>query len=190
VVPQVCEVTAAGKGDGNIDYERWLDVTGTGTSLIPVDTAPDSATLLTELRQGGAGIDHFAARIRGYLTAPLSGKYRFWVAGDDNCDVWLGTSEEPSSKVRIAWIEGVDNGWTNEQEWNKFPSQSAEVTLAADKKYYVEVLHKEGGNLDHVSVGWQLPGESGLLPCEVVPGSVLSPFGVGSGGGAGGEGAQ
>ncbi len=26
----------------------------------------------------------------------------------------------------------------------------------------LEMLHKEGVNLDHISVGWQLPGESGL----------------------------
>jgi len=31
-------------------------------------------------------------------------------------------------------------------------------------------------SLDHVTVGWQLPGESGFAPCEVVPGNVLSPY--------------
>jgi hypothetical protein len=189
VVPQVCNVTFTGKGEGSISYERWLEVTGTGVAMIPVNETPDMTTTLTELKQGGTGLEQFGARMRGYLTAPLAGKYRFWVAGDDNTDVWLSTSEDPASKVRIAWVEGADSGWTGETEWNKFASQkSVEITLEADKKYYIEVLHKEGVNLDHVEVGWQLPGESGLAPCEVVPGSVLTPLPppVSGEGGAGG----
>ena len=95
----------------------------------------------------------------------------------------------PESKVKLASVDGADSGWTNEQQWNKFASQkSNEVTLEADKRYYLEVLHKEGVNLDHVSVGWQLPGESGLLPCEVVPGNVLSRLGGIGAGGAGNSG--
>ena len=188
-VPQVCTVNFTGKGEGSISYERWLEVMGTGVAMIPVNEAADMVTTLTELRQGGTGLEQFGARMRGLLTAPLAGKYRFFVAGDDNCDVWLGTSDDPASKVRVAWIEGADNGWTSENQWDKFPSQkSAEITLEADKKYYLEVLHKDGVNLDFVSVGWQLPGESGLQPCEVVPGSVLTPLPppIGGEGGAGG----
>ncbi len=188
-VPQVCTVNFTGKGEGSISYERWLDVTGTGIAMIPVNEAADMVTTLTELRQGGTGLEQFGARMRGILTAPLAGKYTFWVAGDDNCDVWLGTSEDPTSKARIAWIEGPDTGWTAENEWGKFTSQkSAEITLAADTKYYLEVLHKDGVNLDHVAVAWQVPGESGLMPCEVVPGSVLTPLPppIGGEGGAGG----
>jgi hypothetical protein len=189
MVPQVCNVTFTGKGEGSITYERWLQVMGTGVAMIPVNEAADMTTTLTELKQGGTGLEQFGARLRGYLTAPLAGKYRFWIAGDDNTEVWLSTSDDPAGKVRIAWVEGADSGWTGETEWNKFSSQkSAEITLEADKKYYLEVLHKEGVNLDHVQVGWQVPGESGLAPCEVVPGSVLTPLPppVGGEGGAGG----
>jgi hypothetical protein len=193
-VPHVCNVTASGKGDGQIDYERWLEVPGTGVAQIPVGTSPSTKLVLTELRQGGTALDNFGARMRGYLTAPLSGAYRFWVAGDDNCELWLGTSDMPASKVRVAHFEGEFSGWTNDQQWDKFATQkSADITLEQGKKYYVEVLHKDGVNVDHVSVGWQLPGESGLLPCEVVPGNALSRFGgsetgEGGAGGAGGAG--
>jgi hypothetical protein len=60
--------------------------------------------------------------------------------------------------------------------------------LEKDKRYYIEVLHKEGIGGDHVGVGWLLPGEKGFKPCEVVPGSVLSPFTDDGPTGAGGEG--
>jgi hypothetical protein len=179
-------VDAVGKGDGQIDYERWLAVPGTQVAQIPLATPASTTEVLNELRHPGTDLDTFAARIRGYLTAPLSGVYRFWIAGDDNCELDLSTSDAVADKKRVAWVEGADVGWTNDQQWDKFSSQkSAEIMLVADKRYYVEVLHKEGVNLDHVSVGWQLPGESGLLPCEVVPGSVLSRLGGGEGGAGG-----
>ena len=39
-----------------------------------------------------------------------------------------------------------------------FFNRSAAVTLAGGKRYYVEVLHKEGGGSDSVGVAWQIPG--------------------------------
>jgi hypothetical protein len=74
-------------------------------------------------------------------------------------------------------------------EWNKLVTQkSADITLVQGTRYYVEVRQKEGGGGDHVAVGWQLPGEVGPVPCEVVPGSALSPFEpIGAGGAGGGD---
>lgn len=188
-VPQVCEITAAGTGEGEINYERWDGIPGSAVSLIPVNQAPTETLMIQQLRVGGGALDLFGSRMRGYLTAPLDGGYRFWVAGDDNCEVWLSTSDAPANKVRIAWFEGEFSGWTNDQEWNKFPTQKSNVIMLNEgERYYLEVLHKDGVNLDHVSVGWQLPGESGLNPCEIVPGTVLTPFEAGGTGGAGGAG--
>src|SRR5688500_14678402 len=30
-------------------------------------------------------------RVRAYITPPVTGSYTFWISGDDNCELWLGT---------------------------------------------------------------------------------------------------
>ena len=107
----------------------------------------------------------------------MTGSYTFWIASDDQSELWLSTDDNPLFKVRIASVPN----WTDSREWNKFPSQkSAAITLTAGQRYYVEALQKEGGGGDNLAVGWAKPGESTSAPSEVIPGSVLSPFSGGS----------
>jgi hypothetical protein len=57
------------------------------------------------------------------------------------------------------------------QQWYKYSSQRSQaVRLVAGQQYYFEVLHKQGGGKDHVSVAWQYPGQSR----EVVAGDYLT----------------
>jgi len=131
--------------------------------------------------------DNYGQRLRGYITAPATGNYQFWIASDDASEVWLSTNDSPSNRVRIAWV----SSWTNELQWDKGDTLSQRsganvftfnggapgiVTLMAGNRYYVEVLHKEGGGGDHVAVAWRTPGDgTGPLPSQLVPTSVLTP---------------
>src|SRR4029079_1600561 len=48
--------------------------------------------------------------------------------------------------------------WTALREWTKFPEQqSAPVALEKGKRYYMEILHKDGTGGDAIGIGWQLP---------------------------------
>ncbi|MGB3617703.1 MAG: Ig-like domain-containing protein [Catalinimonas sp.] len=115
--------------------------------------------------------DNYGQRIRGYIHPDTTGEYVFWIAGDDQCELWLSTDADPGNKVRIASVED----WTRQYEWRKSPTQrSASISLQEGSKYYVEILNKEGAGGDRVAVGWRKPGESGDVPTEIVPGSVLS----------------
>src|SRR5690606_17683207 len=81
----------------------------------------------------------------------------------------------PGNKRLIAYAEK----YTNARQWTKYGSQqSAPVTLAANQRYYIEALHKEGVGSDHLAVGWQLPNGTLERP---IPGMRLIPF-DGSGG--------
>ena len=123
--------------------------------------------------------DNYGTRLRGYITAPVTGSYTFWIASDDNSELWLSTNDNPVNKVKIAF----NADWTASREWNKLPSQkSAPIPLIAGQRYYVEALQKEGGGGDNLAVGWARPGQATSAPSEVIPGSVLSPFRVPSGG--------
>lgn len=163
-------VTATCSATGTILREEWDNVGGTRISDIPLTKTPSSTSQLNSFEGPLNAADNYGSRIRGYICAPQTGNYTFWLATDDAGELWLSTDENPANKVRIAYVDG----WTNYREWNKYPSQkSVPVTLQAGKKYYVEALQKEGGGGDNLSVQWQLPDASMETP---VAGSHLSPY--------------
>jgi hypothetical protein len=114
--------------------------------------------------------DNYGQRIRGYICAPVTGNYTFYLASDNNAELWLSTDDKPATKRKIASV----TGWTNSREWLKYPSQISEnIRLEAGKKYYIEALHKEEAGGDNLAVAWQTPVNTIRT---VIPGSVLSPF--------------
>ncbi|MGI4744170.1 MAG: PA14 domain-containing protein, partial [Janthinobacterium lividum] len=128
-------------GTGSIGWEQWTNVSGTSIAAIPVTTTATKTAVLTKLESALNIGDNYGARIRGYICPPQSGNYTFQIAGDDNCQLWLSTDDTPGAKVQLASV----SGWTNPGEWGKYSSQkSGTVNLVAGRRYYVEVLHKEG----------------------------------------------
>ena len=101
--------------------------------------------------------DNYGARIRGLLYPPANGAYTFWIASDDNSELWLSTNSRPENATLIASVPG----WTNPRQWTLYPSQqSAPVVLQSNQIYYIMALHKEGGGGDNLAVAWQGPGIS------------------------------
>jgi hypothetical protein len=162
--------TLAGQVTGTIRREVWTHVSGTAISSIPLVQSPSFTGLLTLFESPANFGDNYGTRVQGYVHPPVTGYYTFWVAGDDNTELWLSTSNSPTGKVRIA-----SSGWTYWRQWTKYAGQkSVSIRLEAGRKYYVEALHKEGtGGGDGVSVGWQLPGGTMERP---IPGNRLSPY--------------
>ena len=155
---------------GKIMREFWASVNTESISQLPLSNKPTSVTELTSLETPSNIGDNYGQRIRGYIVAPENGQYTFWIAGDNNAELWLSTSEDPAKKVKLAYV----NGWTNPREYTKYATQqSVKVTLEAGKAYYLEVLHVEGGGGDNLSVSWQLPSGAKEAP---IAGKHLAPF--------------
>ncbi|MBC7919961.1 MAG: hypothetical protein H7Z75_02630, partial [Ferruginibacter sp.] len=166
--------TTACSSTGTILREQWNGVGGNAVSDIPLNTTPASSSQLTSLEAPTNVSDNYGSRLRGYLCAPRTGSYVFWLASDDDGDLYLSTDENPANKQRIAYVE---NGWATPREWDKYPSQrSAVVRLVVGRKYYVEVLHKDSLGGDNLAVGWRTPSMAAGAAPVVVPGSVLSSF--------------
>ncbi|MGI8635810.1 MAG: PA14 domain-containing protein, partial [Segetibacter sp.] len=164
--PPVCTAT------GSILREYWANVSGTLISDIPLNTTPSSTSQLSSFEAPTDIADNYAQRIRGYICAPATGNYTFYISGDDESELWLSTSDNPADKRKIASVGGMQ--WTNPREWTKFESQkSVTIFLQANTKYYIEALNKEGAGGDNLAVGWITPGSADIT---VIPGSVLSPF--------------
>ncbi len=155
---------------GTILREVWSNVGGNNINDNIWSKTPNSSNEVTSLEGAENSGDQYASRISGYICPPQSGKYIFWIAGDDATELWLSTDENPANKSKIAYSVS----WTGLRSWNQNPGQkSIEIYLEMAKKYYIEALHKEGGGGDHVSVSWQLPNGVTEAP---IPGSRLSPY--------------
>ena len=110
----------------------------------------------------------FGQRLRAFVIPPLTGPYIFAIASDDWSDLYLSTDETPGNRVRIANV----NGATGPKVFDVEPNQiSTPVLLSAGRRYYIEVIHRDGGGADNVDVRWQLPDDSIELPLTSKPGS-------------------
>jgi endonuclease/exonuclease/phosphatase family metal-dependent hydrolase len=153
---------------GSITREVWNGIAGSNISDLTGNPAypdnPSSTQQLTWYLQTPANAgDSYGQRIRGYVTAPETGNYTFWIASDNQGELWLSTDENPANKQRIAWVDA----FTHPGEWSRQETDQVTVTqrsgaipLVAGNRYYLEVLHKESSGGDSLGVGWRLP--SGL----------------------------
>jgi uncharacterized protein (DUF1800 family) len=176
-------------GTGNqITRDVWTSVPGTELSSISLNTPPNVTSLIPNLEAPQDDGDNFGARIRGALTAPATGSYRFWITADHAAELWISNDSEEVNSFRRATVTAPTafRGWTEAGA-----GKSDFLWLEAGKSYYIEVRHKEGTGGDHVSVGWLKPGDGGVdppaatAPTEVVPSFVLSPYVAGTAGGQG-----
>ena len=162
--------------EGFIEMERYENVAGTSINNLITDVNyPDNpaSTLVLNLFEIPVNSgNNYGARVHGYICAPETGEYYFWISGDDNVQLSLSTDDDPQNKSIIAF----HNSWTSSREWNKFTSQKSQpVFLTIGQRYYIEALVNEASGGDNLAVGWRKPQDgNGLDPTEVIPGSVLS----------------
>jgi aryl-phospho-beta-D-glucosidase BglC (GH1 family) len=160
-------------GTGTILREFWLNAAGSTPADLRSNSNfpnnPSGSNQLTTLEGPTNFADAYGTRIRGFVHPPVSGAYTFWIASDDGGDLSLSTNSDPANATRIAFVDS----FTNPHEYTKLASQkSVAINLIAGQKYYIEVVQKEGGGGDNVSVAWQGPG----IPQQVIPGIYMSPF--------------
>jgi hypothetical protein len=158
---------------GSLLREWWLGISGaavsdlTGHARYPHIPSGSNQPASFEAPVDWAG--EYGTRMRGYLVPPASGEYTFWIASDDQSELWLSSDESPRHVVQIASVPGR----TMPREWDRYPAQqSAPVALQAGQAYYVEALHKEGSGRDSLAVAWQPPGG---VPA-VIEGVYLCPY--------------
>lgn len=161
--------------------EYWLGLPGSAVGdLTNATVYPDSpgGREFSESFEGPTDwADEYGTRFRGYVRPPASGTYVFWIAGDDQCELYLSLDENPANKRRIARVAT----WTGSRVWeeprdgNNLVQKSGNITLAANRRYYIEAVQKEGTGGDNIAVGWRLP--NGVLE-RPIPGIRLEPFQV------------
>ncbi|RYD53781.1 MAG: hypothetical protein EOP83_22910, partial [Verrucomicrobiaceae bacterium] len=157
---------------GGITRQVWTGVSGSEvvnlTSLSTFPNTPNQTSVLTTFDAPRDSADNYGSRVYGWVHAPVTGNYRFYIHSDDSSELWLSTNEAPDQERKIAMV----NGWGPAGVWNNSPDQrSVEIPLVAGRYYYIEALHKEGGGGDHLGVGWTYPGQTSIA---YISGSRLS----------------
>lgn len=158
-------------GDAGLYREFYGNIAGTSIANLQNSPAfqgfPTSSNLQATGESPQNVADKYGTRIRGYITPQISGTYTFWESGDDAVQLYLSPTANPADKQMIA----SHSGWTNPNEWEKYASQKSRgISLTAGKSYYIEVLHKDGGINDNLSIAWTSP--DGIR--EILPNSVLT----------------
>lgn len=134
--------------------------------------SPDVVRLVPGYEVNGFG-DNYGARIRGFFTPPATGDYVAYFAADDGGELYLSTDDSPSNK-RLVAVEPVWAGsreWTGESGGRRTeaakldPNQvtanvSLPIRLEAGRRYYTEILYKEGGGGDHGAAKFALASET------------------------------
>ena len=161
---------------GGVRQEVWADVPGillTDLYTLPAyPKSPNLSELLPRFEGPRNAADNYGERLRAYVMPPVTGDYTFFISGDDQCELRLGSDDHPGRAVAIARV----SGYTPYRNWTKYPDQkSAALRLVAGKRYFLEAVHKEGTGGDHASVGWQGPGIGGEAD-RPIPGSRLTPY--------------
>ncbi|CAB4003297.1 Hypothetical predicted protein [Paramuricea clavata] len=152
--------------------ETWNNIAGneiwmmTSNSRYP--NKPDTTVKLASLespRSGNNLPDSYGLRMTTYYKAPETGAYTFYVSGDDQCQLSIGTDENPDNlKLYVLFPRGL---WTNVNQFDKNSARqtTSPIQLQKGRVYFIEALMKDTGGPDHIIVRVKLP--SGIIQTPV-----------------------
>ncbi len=128
---------------------------------------------------GGLG-DNYVTRNSGWFIPPATDKYVFFVACDDDSDLFLSTDASIANKTMIAqepgwspfdsWLVSGDGATTSAPQkrsdrWTLGatglnPPYASGIALTKGQPYYIELVHHQGGGGDDMSVTYQTVAET------------------------------
>ena len=112
---------------------------------------PDQISYLSSASSQENVGDNYVRRLKAFIIPPISGIYTFWIYSDDHSILRLNINGETSTNAKqIIESKFAHKGWREDLT-------SSKIKLKEGRKYFFEVLHKEGSGDDHVAVGWTLP---------------------------------
>jgi hypothetical protein len=163
----------ASSGGGYVLREVWRNINGDDVENLTGHKSfqgpPTEVHRAAALEGPRDWADNYGTRIRGFLIPPVTGPYVFFVCTDDGAELWLSADDSPEGKKRIVQQKGA----VGFDAWDKPTQRSSPVRLVQGRRYYFEVLHKEGRDKDHVRVGWKIPDGPEERP---IPGNRLAPY--------------
>jgi hypothetical protein len=154
---------------GVMKFEAFTGISGTAvtdlTGSAKYPNSPDEVRLVPGYEGPSGYGDNYGARVSGFIAPKTTGNYIFYMASDDLGELWLSTDDDPANKVKIAY----EPGWASSREYTgdaggrrpncaigACENVSQPIRLEAGKRYYSELLYKEGGGGDNGAVAMKL----------------------------------
>ncbi|MFT6097840.1 MAG: hypothetical protein ACJAYF_000374 [Arenicella sp.] len=180
------DVLVAGYAWGGVDIEYWTGIGGSGVSAIESRIAsqatPNSSVQnYNQTDTENQSMGRFGTRIHGYLKAPYTGDYFFYLSCGHNCRLDIDIDGTDPSGVQVIKSQGQTGrlGPSPYLEPNFSGTPGTVVSLTAGDVVYFKGLQKAGwGNWRHFGVGWEIKDSGGtvLRSLEVIPGADLAPY--------------
>jgi len=94
---------------------------------------------------------------KGFFKAPYTGNYRFYLASDDNSELWISNtsnSRDPANLNKIAFLYS----WSAYADYLANDSmRSAMISLQQNQYYLLNAFRNQGGGDSHMWVGVEVP---------------------------------
>lgn len=147
--------------------------------------APTTALIApAEMGQTNPNQEQFGTRVRGYFLAPAAPagtqNWRFAIAGDNHCQLWLSTDEDPARRVLISRVQtsAGGNGWAPNGGYDDVDViQSGVIALQAGQRYYLEALVRENNGGDNYSIAAKLDDGTPIANgAASIPAAQIAPY--------------
>jgi len=154
--------------DHGVQMDIWTGIPGSELTDLrrspKYPDQPDQTSVIETFSSPVDQLDEYGVRLSAYLIPPEDGDYTFWIASDDQGELWLSPNSTRDGLIQLARVEN----YTAPLAWTATPQQRSEpVALLAGDAYYIEALMKEGGGGDHLAIAWSRDAaEPRLIPSE------------------------
>ncbi|MEM7147103.1 MAG: DUF1800 family protein [Verrucomicrobiota bacterium] len=141
---------------------------------------PSGSDLTIGLQAPSNYAEQYGQRLRGYICAPETGDYTFYIAGRHQSEFWLSSDNTPANLARV--LRQTTGSILLPEDWTFYATngispdaqKSAAVSLTEGELYYFEVIQRHNTQEDHLAVGWTKPSDN-ANDIEVIPGEFVCP---------------
>ncbi|MDX2053120.1 MAG: hypothetical protein SFV15_12055 [Polyangiaceae bacterium] len=117
--------------------------------------------------------DNYGERVRGFIKAPATGNFIFWLTSSNGGELYISTVVPPGQNVSVRTqaraVVAVDY-YTSPDTFNVPGQKSQAVPMIKDNLYYFDFFHRANLGVDHWEIRWTLPSENTFA---TVPASAL-----------------
>ena len=146
--------------NGVLKFSYWKNIPGNPVDNLTSDprypASPDVVTAVFSMNSRDAlptdSLEAYGGKMEGFITPTESASYDLFLRSDDASQLFLSTDDKPANLALIAEETGCCAAFV---EPGDTKTTAAPIALVAGKKYYVEVLYKEGGGGDYAQVAWR-----------------------------------
>jgi hypothetical protein len=157
---------------GFVKQEFYSGATRANLESGTYTNAPAFVSYLTSFETPSGQGSSYAERVSGFFIAPLTTNYVFYLASDDDSDLFLSTDASPTNKHIIA----QETKWSNSRNWftsgggSVLPSKRSDqftgttwptgntITLTGGVQYYLEADHHQGSGGDGFAATFKFAG--------------------------------